>query len=86
LLRAVRPRSDAAVPALIERLDDEDWLIVTSGILALGGFGKLAAAAIPQIEPWLENPNEYLRVAATFLVIVVSYPWVIPWGQLFGTR
>ena len=23
-------------------------------------------------------------IALTFLVIVVSYPWVIPWGQLFG--
>lgn len=23
-------------------------------------------------------------IAATFAVIVVSYPWVIPWGQLFG--
>lgn len=25
-------------------------------------------------------------IAMTFLVIVVSYPWVIPWGQLFGTE
>ncbi len=25
-------------------------------------------------------------IASTFLVIVVCYPWVIPWGQLFGTR
>ncbi len=25
-------------------------------------------------------------IALTFLVIVLSYPWVIPWGQLFGTR
>ncbi len=25
-------------------------------------------------------------IATTFLVIVVSYPWVIPWGLLFGTR
>ena len=24
-------------------------------------------------------------IASTFLVIVVSYPWVIPWRQLFGT-
>jgi hypothetical protein len=24
-------------------------------------------------------------IALTFLVIVVSYPWVIPWQQLFGT-
>jgi hypothetical protein len=27
-------------------------------------------------------------IALTFLVIVVSYPWmwIIPWGQLFGTQ
>ena len=25
-------------------------------------------------------------IALVFLVIVVSYPWVFPWGQLFGTR
>ena len=22
-------------------------------------------------------------IASTFLIIVVSYPWIIPWGQLF---
>ena len=25
-------------------------------------------------------------IAGTFLVIVVSYPWVVPWGDLFRTR
>ncbi len=25
-------------------------------------------------------------IALAFLVIVLSYPWVIPWGPLFGTR
>ena len=25
-------------------------------------------------------------IAVVFIVIVVSYPWVFPWGQLFGTR
>ena len=24
-------------------------------------------------------------ITLVFLVIVLSYPWVIPWGQLFGT-
>ena len=24
-------------------------------------------------------------IASTFLAIIVSYPWVIPWGQLFGS-
>ncbi len=69
LLAAARPRSNAAVPALIERMGDEDWLIVTSVILHLGDFGTLAAAAIPQIEPWLESPNEYLRVLAATTIL-----------------
>ena len=25
-------------------------------------------------------------IALVFLVIMLSYPWVIPWGQLFGPR
>lgn len=69
LLSAARPRSDGAVPKLIERLADEDWLIVTSTILHLGDFGPLAVAAIPQIEPWLQSPNEYLRLLATTTIL-----------------
>lgn len=69
LLAAARPRSDVAVPKLIGRLEDEDWLIVTSTILYLGDFGPLAAEAIPQIEPWLESPNEYLRLLATTTIL-----------------
>ncbi len=69
LLAAARPRSDVAVPNLIERLADEDWLIVTSTIFHLGDFGPLAAAGIPQIEPWLESPNEYLRLLAATTIV-----------------
>ena len=25
-------------------------------------------------------------IASVFFVIIVSYPWIIPWGQLFETR
>ena len=25
-------------------------------------------------------------IALVFLLIVASYPWFIPWGQIFGTR
>lgn len=72
LLAAARPRSDVAVPDLIERLADEDWLIVTSVILALGDFGPLAVAAIPQVEPWLESPNEYIRLLAATTIITLD--------------
>jgi hypothetical protein len=69
LLAAARPRSDVAVPNLIERLTDDDWLIVTSVILALGDFGPLASAAIPQIEAWLESPNEYILLLAATTIM-----------------
>lgn len=49
LLGAARPRSDAAVPALIKRMADEDWLVVTSVNFALGDFGPVAAAAIRRL-------------------------------------
>jgi hypothetical protein len=65
LLGAARPRSDVAVPALIERLSDEDWLIVTSLILTLGHFGPseyirlLAATTIVRLDP---SRTEFLPV------------------------
>lgn len=69
LLAAARPRSNAAVPKLIERLTDEDWLVVTSVILHLGDFGPLAATAIPMVEAWLESPNEYIRLLAATTIV-----------------
>lgn len=69
LLGAARPRSDVVVPALIERMADEDWLIVTSTMFHLGDFGPLAVAAIPQVEAWLESPNEYLRLLAATTIV-----------------
>lgn len=69
LLAAARPRSDVAVPNLIERLHDEDWLVVTSTMLHLGDFGLLASAAIPQVQPWLQSPNEYIRPLAATTII-----------------
>ena len=44
------------------------WLVVFVVPRLLAGRGHEA--------PW--------GVAATFLVIVVSYPWIIPWATLFG--
>ena len=69
LLVAARPRSNSAVPALIGRMADEDWLVITTVMLGLGDFGPLAAAAIPQIEPWLESPSEYLRLMAATTIV-----------------
>ena len=44
------------------------WLLVFVPPRLLGGRSKEV--------PW--------GISLTFLVIVLSYPWAIPWGQLFG--
>ena len=44
------------------------WLVVFVLPLLLRGQGNAV--------PW--------GVAGTFLFIVVTYPWVIPWGKVFG--
>ena len=69
LLAAARPRSNSAVPALIERLADEDWLVTVAVMTNIGDFGPLAAAAIPEVEKWLESPNEYLGVLAATTIM-----------------
>ena len=69
LLAEARPRSNVAVPNMIERISDEDWLVATTVIFHIGDFGPLAAAAIPFIEPWLESPNEYIRILAATTIV-----------------
>ena len=64
LLDEARPRSNVAVPALIERMQDEDWLVQVTVLTHIGHFGPIAAAAIPHLEPWLDSPNEFLRMLA----------------------
>lgn len=69
LLGEARPRSNSAVPAMIERLTDEDWLVAVAVMTYIGDFGPLAVAAIPNVVPWLESPNEYLRILAATTIM-----------------
>ncbi len=45
----------------------------------------LLVYAMPRMHKQRSNEVPW-GIALTFLIIIVSYPWVIPWGQLFGTR
>ncbi len=72
LLVEARPRSNFAVPALIERLKDEDWLVQIAVMTHIGDFGPVAAEAILLIEPWLESPNEYLRLLAASAILKID--------------
>ena len=78
LLCEARPRSNIAVPALIERLTDEDRLVRIAVMTHIADFGRIAVAAIPYLEPWLEvepwsdDEDEYLRVVALTAIMTLD--------------
>jgi HEAT repeat protein len=65
-------RAESAIPALIERLTDEDWLVQVAVLFHIRYFGPLAAGAIPYLEPWLEALHEYPRVLAATAVLALD--------------
>src|SRR5262245_35442341 len=69
LLAESHPLSSPAVPDLIERLKDGNVLVQVAVLTHIGDFGPLAAEAAPLLEPWLESPNEYLRVLAATAIL-----------------
>ena len=64
LLCEAIPRSQAAVPSLIERLQDDDRLVRIAVLTSIANFGPCAVGAIPLLEPWLDDDHEFLRVLA----------------------
>jgi HEAT repeat protein len=65
-------RAESAIPAIIGRLNDEDWLVQVAVVFHIRFFGTLAAGAIPLLEPWLESPNEYLRLLAATAIVTLD--------------
>ncbi len=65
-------QADSAVEAIIERLNDEDRLVQVAAIYALAEFGPLAVAAVPKLEPWLFDSDEYLRLLAATAIIRID--------------
>jgi len=65
-------RAESAIPALIERLTDEDWLVQVAVIFHIRDFGPLATEAIPCLEPWLGALHEYMRVLAATAVLALD--------------
>jgi len=65
-------RAKSAIPALIERLTDEDWLVQVAVIFHIRDFGPLAAEAIPYLEPWLGALHDYMRVLAATAVLALD--------------
>ena len=57
-------KAESAVAPLIERLQDDDELVRVSAIHSLADIGPVAIAAVPELEAWLYEPDEYLRVLA----------------------
>jgi len=65
-------RAESAIPALIERLTDEDWLVQVAVIFHIRFFGALAVEAIPYLEPWLEALHEFPRALAATAIVMLD--------------
>ena len=59
LLAETRPRSNAAVPQLIELLNDEDMLVAV--LTHIADFGPLAVGAVLYAGHWSRNPTGVAR-------------------------
>ncbi|MGE3408674.1 MAG: HEAT repeat domain-containing protein [Pirellulales bacterium] len=68
----VEAKANVAVPALIERLSDNDRLVQVAVIGGIGEFGPLASDAIIPLHPWLDSENEYLRILAATAVMSID--------------
>lgn len=65
-------QDNSAIPALIKRFDDDDCGVVEVVLARIQRFGPAAAEAIPKLEPWLESPNEYLRLRAAISILAIA--------------
>lgn len=72
LLCEAIPRSQAAVPCLIERLQDEDRLVRIAVLTSIADFGPCAVGAIPLLEPWLDDEHEFLRALARIAIATLD--------------
>jgi hypothetical protein len=64
-----RPESDAALPALIGSLDDENETVRETVLSVLPCFGSLAVDAIPYLEDWSQIEDEALATRAAILIV-----------------
>jgi len=65
-------RDESAIPALIERFDDDDCRVVEILLRIFRLFGPAGAGAIPKLEPWLDSPNECLRLQAAIAIVALD--------------
>ncbi|MEI8020538.1 MAG: HEAT repeat domain-containing protein [Schlesneria sp.] len=68
ILGSSRPESDVAVPALIERLDDENDAVRETALAVLPYFGPLAVDAIPYLDPWYQIEDDCMALKASILI------------------
>jgi HEAT repeat protein len=61
----IHARPDIAVPALVETLTNNDWIIRSMGARALGQFGNAATSAVPALEQATNDSIATLRLVVT---------------------
>lgn len=62
------------------------WPVAMSPLLLIQVIYKTLWLVVFVLPRWFSGRSNEVPwgIAGTFLVIVVSYPWVIPWERLFG--
>ncbi|MGB3292062.1 MAG: HEAT repeat domain-containing protein, partial [Phormidesmis sp.] len=62
----------SAVPGLIALLDEDDEVVLTRTLFALGQIGPAAQAAVPHLRPLLQSRNEKIQLLAAIALAEVG--------------
>ena len=66
------PYAEAAIPALIESLEDPEPLVRSLSAYALGRMGEKAAAAIPALEACLQKPHRDVTPSVANAIVEID--------------
>ena len=79
MLERLRKNSSPAIPALVQRLGDEEKEVALQAACVLGGLGNAASEAIPILESWLTSDDQRMRAMGAHAIAKISKsPSVLP--------
>lgn len=73
--------AEKGVPVLIERLSDDAVRVRRDAVRSLGQLGKLASAAVPQVEKLLDDEEQLVREAAEKALKLIASDEEKPAGE-----
>ena len=64
--------TEAALPAMIRALEDEDRIVRIAALEPVAAFGEKAMSAVPILLKWIESDDEFSRVSAAGHVLMID--------------